>query len=124
MLDGLLDSGGTWVDFLETLPPALADREPRADDDKFRFVTGRRPMVEYVHDGCGDAACDRVSGDARRDVHGPDAAGRQRDVVGDAVGAPASDRPLKQLRHPEKFTKVVKACRCTPIGSTASRSAT
>ena len=24
--------------------------------------------------------------------------------------APASDRPLKQFRHPEKFTKVVKAC--------------
>ncbi len=49
VLDGLLEAGGTWVDFLETLPPTLTDREPRPDDDKFRFVTGRRPMVEYVH---------------------------------------------------------------------------
>jgi len=49
VLDGLLEAGGTWVDFLETLPPSIADRDPRPDDDRFRYVTGRRPMVEWVH---------------------------------------------------------------------------
>jgi 2-polyprenyl-6-methoxyphenol hydroxylase-like FAD-dependent oxidoreductase len=49
VLDGLLEAGGTWVDFLETLPPSLPDQSRRPDDDRFRFVTGRRPMVEYVH---------------------------------------------------------------------------
>ena len=49
VLDGLLAAGGTWVNFLEMLPPFLTDRDPRPDDDKFRFVTRRRPMVEYVH---------------------------------------------------------------------------
>ncbi|HEY3484129.1 MAG TPA: FAD-dependent oxidoreductase, partial [Ilumatobacteraceae bacterium] len=49
VLQGLLDSGGTWVDFVAVLPPFITDREPRPDDDKFRFITGRRPMVEYVH---------------------------------------------------------------------------
>jgi 2-polyprenyl-6-methoxyphenol hydroxylase-like FAD-dependent oxidoreductase len=46
---GLIEHGGTWVDFLGNLPPFITDREPRPDDDRFRFVTGRRPMVEYVH---------------------------------------------------------------------------
>jgi len=49
VFQGLLDSGGTWTGFLESMPPFITDREPRPDDDKFRFVTGRRPMVEYVH---------------------------------------------------------------------------
>jgi 2-polyprenyl-6-methoxyphenol hydroxylase-like FAD-dependent oxidoreductase len=49
VLQGLLDAGGTWVGLLDALPPFITDRDPRPDDDKFRFVTGRRPMVEYVH---------------------------------------------------------------------------
>jgi 2-polyprenyl-6-methoxyphenol hydroxylase-like FAD-dependent oxidoreductase len=49
VFDGLVEAGGTWVDFLAGLPPFITDREPRPDDDQFRFVTGRRPMVEYVH---------------------------------------------------------------------------
>ena len=49
VFDGLVKSGGTWVDFVANLPPFITDREPRPDDDQFRFVTGRRPMVEYVH---------------------------------------------------------------------------
>ncbi len=49
VFQGLLDSGGCWVDFLGAMPPFITDREARPDDDKFRFVTGRRPMVEYVH---------------------------------------------------------------------------
>jgi 2-polyprenyl-6-methoxyphenol hydroxylase-like FAD-dependent oxidoreductase len=46
---GLVDGGGTWVDFLANLPPSITDRDPRPDDDRFRFITGRRPWVEYVH---------------------------------------------------------------------------
>jgi 2-polyprenyl-6-methoxyphenol hydroxylase-like FAD-dependent oxidoreductase len=49
VLDGLVRSGGTWADLVATLPPFITDRDPRPDDDKFRFVTGRRPMVEYSH---------------------------------------------------------------------------
>jgi 2-polyprenyl-6-methoxyphenol hydroxylase-like FAD-dependent oxidoreductase len=45
----LVDAGGTWVNFIEDLPPSITDREPRPGDDRFRFATGRRPMVEYVH---------------------------------------------------------------------------
>ena len=49
VLDGLVDNGGTWVNFVANLPPFITDREPRPDDDQLRFVTGRRPMVEFVH---------------------------------------------------------------------------
>jgi 2-polyprenyl-6-methoxyphenol hydroxylase-like FAD-dependent oxidoreductase len=49
VFNALIASGGTWVDFLAALPPFITDRDPRPDDDQFRFVTGRRPMVEYVH---------------------------------------------------------------------------
>ncbi len=45
----LIEHGGTWVNFVANLPPFITDREPRPDDDRFRFVTGRRPMVEWVH---------------------------------------------------------------------------
>ncbi len=45
----LVDQGGTWVDFLANLPPSITDRDPRPDDDRFRFITGRRPWVEYLH---------------------------------------------------------------------------
>ena len=195
VLDGLLEAGGTWADLLETLPPSVTDRDPRPDDDKFRFVTGRRPMVEYVHaraaqnephvtvrrgakvEGliteAGTEGVPRVTGvrtsdgELRADLV-VDAMGRRSPAVdwlasvgarpptthshedafiyytryftgpeppraiapavspigtfmiltlpGDnstwsvTLWAPASDRPLKQFRHPEKFTKVVKAC--------------
>ena len=49
VFDGLVDNGGTWVNFVANLPPFITDREPRPDDDQFGYVTGRRPMVEYVH---------------------------------------------------------------------------
>ena len=45
----LVDAGGTWMNFLEKMPRSISDREPRPDDDKFRFLTGRRPVVECVH---------------------------------------------------------------------------
>jgi len=46
---GLVNAGGTWVNFLEELPPSITDRDPRPGDDRFRFLTGRRSTVEYVH---------------------------------------------------------------------------
>ena len=49
VFSGLVDGGGTWVDFLANLPPSITDRDPRPDDDRFRFITGRRPWVEHVH---------------------------------------------------------------------------
>ena len=195
VLAGLLEAGGTWVNFLEMLPPFLTDRDPRPDDDKFRFVTGRRPMVEYVHaraaqneprvtvrrgtkvEGlkteAGTKGVPHVTGvrtsdgDLRADLV-VDAMGRRSPSVdwlvsagarpptmhsqecaftyytryftgpklpaalapavcpigtfmiltlpGDnstwsvTLWAPASDRPLKEFRHPQKFSKVVQAC--------------
>jgi 2-polyprenyl-6-methoxyphenol hydroxylase-like FAD-dependent oxidoreductase len=46
---GLVAHGGTWVNFVANLPPFVTDRAPRPDDDRFAYVTGRRPMVEFVH---------------------------------------------------------------------------
>jgi 2-polyprenyl-6-methoxyphenol hydroxylase-like FAD-dependent oxidoreductase len=46
MTGALLDAGCVWVDPLESVPPFIDDRAPRADDDRFRFVTGRRPTLE------------------------------------------------------------------------------
>jgi 2-polyprenyl-6-methoxyphenol hydroxylase-like FAD-dependent oxidoreductase len=51
----LVEHGGTWVDFLANLPPSITDREPRPGDDRFRFVTGRRPWVEHAHARAADA---------------------------------------------------------------------
>ncbi len=48
-LTGRLEDGGcVWGDPLATLPPGITDREPRPGDDRLRFVTGRRPVVEAV----------------------------------------------------------------------------
>jgi 2-polyprenyl-6-methoxyphenol hydroxylase-like FAD-dependent oxidoreductase len=48
LTDALLAAGAVWVDYLETPPPTIPDRDPRPGDDRFRFVTGRRPVVESV----------------------------------------------------------------------------
>ena len=48
LTDRLLAAGCVWVDPLATLPPTMSDREPRPGDDRLRFVTGRRPVVESV----------------------------------------------------------------------------
>ena len=48
LTDKLLAAGCVWVDFLESLPPGIGDRAPRPGDDRLRFVTGRRPVVESV----------------------------------------------------------------------------
>ena len=48
MVDQLADAGCVWWATLELLPPSITDHEPRPDDDRFRFVTGRRPVAESV----------------------------------------------------------------------------
>ena len=48
LTDKLLAAGCVWVDFLASLPPGIGDRAPRPDDERLRFVTGRRPVVESV----------------------------------------------------------------------------
>lgn len=48
MTDRLLAAGCVWRDLLAPLPPALTDREPRPGDEVLRFVSGRRPVVEYA----------------------------------------------------------------------------
>lgn len=48
LTERLLAAGCVWEEPLASMPPWINDREPRADDDKFRFVTGRRPVVEAV----------------------------------------------------------------------------
>jgi 2-polyprenyl-6-methoxyphenol hydroxylase-like FAD-dependent oxidoreductase len=44
--DRLLAAGCVWVDFLTSPPPPLAGMERRPEDDRLRFVTGRRPVFE------------------------------------------------------------------------------
>ena len=46
--DRLLAAGCVWEEPLAGMPPWITDREPRPDDDKLRFVTGRRPVIEAV----------------------------------------------------------------------------
>jgi 2-polyprenyl-6-methoxyphenol hydroxylase-like FAD-dependent oxidoreductase len=46
LTDRLVAAGCTWVDFMAVPPPSMQNFEKRADDDKFRFVTGRRPVLE------------------------------------------------------------------------------
>jgi 2-polyprenyl-6-methoxyphenol hydroxylase-like FAD-dependent oxidoreductase len=48
LTDKLLTAGCVWVDYLESQPPGIGDRSPRPGDDRLRFVTGRRPVVESV----------------------------------------------------------------------------
>lgn len=42
----LVDAGCAWIDPLADMPSAIADRSVRGGDHMFRFVTGRRPVVE------------------------------------------------------------------------------
>jgi 2-polyprenyl-6-methoxyphenol hydroxylase-like FAD-dependent oxidoreductase len=47
-VDDLVDAGCVLLDPLEWMPPFIHDRAPRTGDDRFRYVTGRRPVVEWV----------------------------------------------------------------------------
>lgn len=48
LVERLSDAGCVWLDYLSLLPPLVRDRSPREGDDRFRTVTGRRPVVEAV----------------------------------------------------------------------------
>ena len=65
MVDRLVDAGCTWVDLLALVPPSMTDTAPRPDDDKFRFVTGRRPVVEWAF---ASAAAEHEAVTVRRGV--------------------------------------------------------
>ena len=54
----LLRAGCVWVDYLDSrsLPPTLTDRAPRPGDEALRFVTGRRPIVEWAVAALAQAA--------------------------------------------------------------------
>jgi 2-polyprenyl-6-methoxyphenol hydroxylase-like FAD-dependent oxidoreductase len=55
MVDRLVDAGLAWWAPLDLLPPSLTDHDPRPGDDRFRFVTGRRPVFEAVFARAADA---------------------------------------------------------------------
>jgi 2-polyprenyl-6-methoxyphenol hydroxylase-like FAD-dependent oxidoreductase len=65
VLQQFIDAGGTWVDMVRGLPPFISDRAPRPGDDRFRYVTGRRAMLEYV---LARAAANEPGVDVRRGV--------------------------------------------------------
>src|SRR5215468_8544576 len=48
MTGRLVAAGCLWWDPLANLPPGISDRAPHPGDEAFRFVTGRRPAVEYA----------------------------------------------------------------------------
>lgn len=46
VLHGLVEAGCVSLDALALMPPSIDDRSPRPGDDRFRLLTGRRPVVE------------------------------------------------------------------------------
>jgi 2-polyprenyl-6-methoxyphenol hydroxylase-like FAD-dependent oxidoreductase len=46
--DALLAAGACRFDVLGILPPSIADRAPRPDDERFVTITARRPALEWV----------------------------------------------------------------------------
>jgi 2-polyprenyl-6-methoxyphenol hydroxylase-like FAD-dependent oxidoreductase len=65
MVGKLEEAGCTWVNPVERLPPTLGDTSARSDDDQFRFITGRRPIVEWAF---GRAAAEHEGVTVRRGV--------------------------------------------------------
>jgi 2-polyprenyl-6-methoxyphenol hydroxylase-like FAD-dependent oxidoreductase len=66
VVDRLVAAGCVWVDALAMGPPSL-DKTPREGDDRFPFVTGRRPVIEAV---LAAAAAGEAGVDIRRGVAG------------------------------------------------------
>jgi glycine/D-amino acid oxidase-like deaminating enzyme len=58
LTDDLLRTGCVWVDYLDSrsLPPSITDGAPRPGDEAIRFVTGRRPIVEWAVAAMAQAA--------------------------------------------------------------------
>jgi 2-polyprenyl-6-methoxyphenol hydroxylase-like FAD-dependent oxidoreductase len=79
MVDRLVDAGLAWWAPLDLLPPSITDHEPRPGDDRFRFVTGRRPVFEAVFAHAAEATAGVT---VRRGVG----------VDGLLTGSPISDR--------------------------------
>jgi 2-polyprenyl-6-methoxyphenol hydroxylase-like FAD-dependent oxidoreductase len=50
LTDRLLRAGCVWVDYLDddSIPPTIPDKAPRPNDAALRFVTGRRPVLEWT----------------------------------------------------------------------------
>jgi len=48
VVDRLSEAGCIWLDYLQLMPPLVRDRSPREGDERFRCITGRRPVVEAV----------------------------------------------------------------------------
>jgi 2-polyprenyl-6-methoxyphenol hydroxylase-like FAD-dependent oxidoreductase len=65
VFDGLVAAGAMRMDVLGLMPPAVADRAPRAGDDRFVTYTARRPIFERV---LGAAAADEPALEVRRGV--------------------------------------------------------
>ena len=65
VVDRLLEAGCVWVDPIKVQPPTIPDKTRRPDDDRFRSVTGRRPVVEAV---LATAAAETEGVDVRRGV--------------------------------------------------------
>jgi len=65
MVERLEAAGCVWADWLAVMPPLIRDRSPRPGDDRFRYITGRRPVVEAVLAG---AAAETEGVDIRRGV--------------------------------------------------------
>ena len=58
LTDDLFRAGGVWVDYLDSrsLPRTITDRTPRPGDEAIRFVTGRRPIIEWAVAAMAQAA--------------------------------------------------------------------
>jgi 2-polyprenyl-6-methoxyphenol hydroxylase-like FAD-dependent oxidoreductase len=65
VFDGLVSAGAKRMELLGLMPPTVADRTPRAGDERFVTYTARRPVFEQV---LGRAAEDEPSLRVRRGV--------------------------------------------------------
>jgi 2-polyprenyl-6-methoxyphenol hydroxylase-like FAD-dependent oxidoreductase len=142
----LLDAGCVWLNDPFRPPPHL-DQTPRPDDDRLRYLTGRRPAVEaafadaardtsgvavrrgvrvldYLYDGTRVVGVSTTDGDVRGDLV-VDAMGRQSPTVdlltarGMAPAYASRDRGYtyytRYFRGPER--PAFKGPGLTPIGS-------
>ena len=76
--DRLERAGCVWVDYLATPPPTLGPLKPGPDDERFRYLTGRRPVFEAA---IAAAAEEQARLTVRRGVR----------VAGFLTGSPATE---------------------------------
>jgi 2-polyprenyl-6-methoxyphenol hydroxylase-like FAD-dependent oxidoreductase len=46
LVDRLVEAGCVWMNPIANLPPFVEDHDARPGDDRFPYVTGRRPVIE------------------------------------------------------------------------------